>query len=101
MPSKCGPVGQCIKVTLAQRRETALIGVEDQGPGIPAAGRDRIWDGYYRLDRERRSAKSGTGIGLSVVRDLVRRHGGTVRVEDGVDGGARFVVEFPKTATQT
>ncbi len=74
------------------------ISISDQGPGIPRIDRERIWSGYYRLDRERGSAIAGTGIGLAVVRELVARHGGKAWVEEGCDGGARFVVEFPKGA---
>lgn len=95
---KYGPTGQRAKVALTGNPDCARISVSDQGPGIPPIERERIWGGYYRLDRERRSAIAGTGIGLAVVRELVGRHGGKTWVEDSGDGGARFVVEFPKSA---
>jgi signal transduction histidine kinase len=69
--------------------------VEDEGPGIPAADRERIWERFFRLPRDRSSSVAGTGIGLAVVRDLVRLQGASVRVESGAAGGARFVVELP------
>jgi signal transduction histidine kinase len=65
--------------------------VEDDGPGVPEADRERIWEPYVRLDRDMRSSIAGTGIGLAVVKELVGRSGGTCRVERG----ARFVVTFP------
>ena len=68
--------------------------MDDEGPGIPEGQRDRIWESYYRLRRDRDSAVSGSGIGLSVVRDVVERHGGQVWAEDHRHGG-RFVVELP------
>ena len=71
------------------------LSVEDQGPGIPAAARRRVFERYERLPRDQAKAVAGTGIGLAVVADLVERHGGRVFVEDGAAGGARFVVELP------
>lgn len=70
------------------------IAVEDDGPGVPDADRERIWEPYVRLDRDRHSAIAGTGIGLAVVKELVGRSGGSCRVERGAQG-ARFVVTFP------
>ncbi len=93
---KYGPTDQIVKVTLKEQPTGVQLSVSDQGPGIPRNERERIWDSYYRLDREHRSAIAGTGIGLAVVRELLSRHDGKAWVEDGCDGGACFVVEFPK-----
>ncbi len=95
---KYGPSDQRVQVTLTELPGHVEISVTDQGPGIPRMDRERIWGGYYRLDRERRSAIAGTGIGLAVVRELVAKHGGKTWVDGGHGGGARFVVEFPKAA---
>jgi signal transduction histidine kinase len=94
---KYGPAGQRIRVSLRDASDAVELGVCDEGPGIPAAERERIWDGYYRLERERQSAIAGTGIGLAVVRDLVTRLGGSVRIDAGDDTGACFIVTLPKT----
>lgn len=96
---KYGPPGQRVQIGLAVVDDRVEISVTDQGPGIPGADREKIWHGYQRLDRERKSAIAGTGIGLAVVRDLVERHGGKSRVEDSTDGGARFVIDFPPPIT--
>ena len=74
----------------------ARIEVEDGGPGIPAAMREQIWTPFVRIDR--RPSVPGSGIGLAVVRELVRGHGGECRVEQPAAGGARFVVELPGAA---
>jgi len=93
---KYGPADQTITVGLDAGDGKALIRVEDQGPGIPAADRERIWDRFWRLERDRGSAVAGTGIGLSVVRELVALHGGRAWAEEGGGGaGARFVLELP------
>jgi signal transduction histidine kinase len=73
----------------------ASIWVDDRGPGIPPPDRERIWQAFVRLERDMNQATGGSGIGLAVVRDVVVRHGGIVRVEDAPGGGARFVLEFP------
>jgi signal transduction histidine kinase len=82
-----------ITVRLGLREGRARLEVEDHGPGVPAEMRERIWEPFVRLDRH--PAVPGSGIGLAVVRDLVRAHGGECAVEQGQSGGARFVVELP------
>jgi len=94
--AKYGPVDQTITVGLVVVDGKARIRVEDEGPGIPAADRERVWDRFWRLERDRGSAVAGTGIGLSVVRELVALHGGRAWVEDARGGrGACFVLELP------
>ena len=98
---KYGPVGQTVSVILTGTSDKVIITVEDQGPGIPKADREKVWDPYVRLTRETESAAGGSGIGLSIIRELVRLHDGRTWVEDGTEGGARFVVEFPRTPSRT
>jgi signal transduction histidine kinase len=70
--------------------------VEDAGPGIPAEGRDRIFDRFFRGSAAgRRGAGDGSGLGLALVAEHVRLHGGRVWVDDRPGGGSRFVVELP------
>ena len=97
---KYGPAGQEVRVTLdrAPGGESARIVVEDQGAGIPRERRDQVWEPFYRLDRDASSAVAGSGIGLSVVRELARRQGGTARIEDS-RAGTRFVVDLPLCST--
>ena len=93
---KYGPLGQTVTVALEGTDEKVLISVEDEGQGVPKSDREKIWDPYVRLSRETESAVGGSGIGLSIVRELVRLHAGRSWVENGPKGGARFVVEFPR-----
>ena len=96
--TKYGPPGQTVELGAGRAPGGRIVlWVEDQGSGIPREDRDRIWDPYYRLEEHRESAVAGSGIGLSVVRRVVEALDGTVRVEDGESGGARFVLELPAT----
>jgi signal transduction histidine kinase len=97
---KYGPVGQTVNVSLTSTADKVIIAVEDKGPGVPRSEREKIWDPYVRLSRAAESAAGGSGIGLSIVRELVRLHGGRAWVEDAAGGGARFVVEFPRETEQ-
>ena len=92
---KYGPQGQTLKVEVSRAGRVARLSVEDEGPGVPAADRDRIWKPYRRLDRDVRTQVQGSGIGLSVVSELVSLHEGRVWVDEASGGGARFVLELP------
>jgi signal transduction histidine kinase len=95
---KYGRRPQQIIVGLEPHGGAACLYVEDEGPGVPPTDRKRVFQRFERLDRDRQSPIAGTGIGLSVVRDLVTRHGGTCSVTSGERGGARFIVELPLTS---
>ncbi|MGH8777099.1 MAG: sensor histidine kinase [Jiangellaceae bacterium] len=71
-----------------------LLAVADDGPGIPAADRERAFERFTRLDEARSRDAGGTGLGLPIVRELVRAHGGEVRLEDD-EPGLRAVVRLP------
>jgi signal transduction histidine kinase len=101
---KFGPDGQTVTVTLDIEHSPALDGegllrlsVDDEGPGVPPADRDRIWQPFVRL-AEGGSAPAGTGLGLSVVRQLVEEHGGRWSVVDVPGRGTRFSVQLPLAA---
>jgi signal transduction histidine kinase len=87
-----------VTISLGRRRDRAEIRVDDAGPGVPAADRERIWEPFVRLARDHDDARTGGGLGLTVVRDIVRSHGGTAHVETSPSGGARFVVRIPGAA---
>ncbi len=97
---KYGPPRQTITVGLHAHDGRARLWVDDEGPGIPAADRARVWERFARLERERQSATAGTGIGLSVVHDLAVLHGARVWVAEAPGGGARFGIEFPGANTR-
>jgi signal transduction histidine kinase len=103
---KFGPEGQTVTVVIDVERTAATgeeggvlrLSVDDEGPGVPPDARDRIWQPFVRL-AEGGSAPSGTGLGLSVVRQLVAELGGRWSVSDAPGGGARFRVEVPLAAS--
>ncbi|MFL6161843.1 MAG: ATP-binding protein [Jatrophihabitantaceae bacterium] len=64
----------------------AVLTVADDGPGVPASKRERVFDRFYRLDTARSRAEGGTGLGLSIVREIVTAHGGTVSLRDNEPG---------------
>lgn len=70
--------------------------VEDDGVGIPPADRQRVFEPFYRLDRSRDRATGGFGLGLSIVRQVIERHGGRIQVETSALGGACFVARLPR-----
>ncbi len=88
---KYGPEQGEVAVTLRRTGDTATLCVADQGPGVPAGEREAVFAPFHRLARDRQTVATGAGIGLAVVREIVTRHGGTCRIEDG----ARFVVTLP------
>lgn len=95
---KYGPAGQTISVGSEVAGDRVRIFVQDEGPGIPHEDRQRVWEPYVRLNREAEASTGGSGIGLSVVRELVTLHGGRTRAESGPGGhGARIVIELPLT----
>lgn len=82
------PADGKILVTAQVERGRVKIRVDDQGPGIPDYGRDRIFERFYSLPRPDTGAKS-TGLGLSFVQEIAHLHGGTIRVENRAEGGCR------------
>ncbi len=79
----------------AEGREIILV-VEDDGPGVPPAERERLFQRFTRLDEARSRHNGGTGLGLAIVKEITERHGGAVCVEDAAPG-ARFAVRLPQT----
>lgn len=89
---KYGPAGQSIRVAVAADGDTVEVAVQDQGPGIPPAEAARVWERFVRLPRDRNGHVAGAGIGLAVVRDAMRRQGGSARLEPAAGGGTCFVL---------
>jgi signal transduction histidine kinase len=79
----------------AEGRRFALLQVEDDGSGIPAADQGRIFERFYRVDKARSRETGGTGLGLSIVKHVVESHGGKVKVESTLGVGSTFTVTLP------
>ncbi len=86
---------QRIVVSTQLTDEGVVLAVEDSGPGVPAAIRDRIFEPFYTT----KAKGSGTGLGLSIALEIARTHGGILRYRDAADGGARFELVLPATRT--
>jgi signal transduction histidine kinase len=83
-----------IVVSVLARRSTVRVVVDDDGPGISPEHRDRVFDRFYRVSDDRARASGGTGLGLAMVAEAVRRRGGQVLVGESPEGGARFQVTW-------
>jgi len=83
------------EVSVRQEDGAVEIAVADRGPGIPAAERSRIFEPFYRLESSRNREHGGTGLGLTIVAQLVEAMNGTITVEDRSGGGSVFKVRLP------
>ena len=92
---KYSPGGGPVSVRLSHTGSGVSFEVGDTGLGIPAAEQGRIFEKFYRLDPGMTRGIGGTGLGLYITRELVRRMAGTISVESQVDEGSTFVVELP------
>ena len=90
--------GGATRIEVSVVFDMLAIAVEDHGPGVAPADRDRIFDRFWRGPSARQGSVKGTGLGLSLVAEHTWAHGGQVRVEPVRGGGARFVVELPLTS---
>ncbi len=84
-----------VELTLDQEGRMIRIAVTDNGLGVPAGMRAEIFDRFVRVEGPNRGKAGGHGLGLAQVADIVKGHNGRARCEEGIDGGARFVLELP------
>jgi signal transduction histidine kinase len=84
-----------ISVELGSTDGFAMVRVNDRGPGVPAALRERIFEPFYRLPGAS-ERNGGVGLGLALVKSIAERHGGSVQCEDRPGGGASFVIRLPR-----
>jgi signal transduction histidine kinase len=93
---KYSPNGGRVLVTVSAPAGRVRIAVKDSGVGIPSAEQQRIFEKFYRLDTQLTRAGGGTGLGLYITRELVRRMGGTITVESEPGHGSTFTVDLPR-----
>jgi signal transduction histidine kinase len=96
---KYGKPGSPIVVETHRSGDTAILAVEDSGPGIPAEDLPRIFEPFYRSATGRPRSVPGVGLGLAIVHRIATAFGGTVAVRSDVGVGSRFEVRLPIAPT--
>ena len=96
-----GGRGANVVVAIEVVGATARLTVSDNGPGVPVPDRERIGQRFWRGEAGRNAGVTGTGIGLATVRELVHEHGGTCKVGDAENGGAKFEILLPRLVEST
>ncbi len=86
--------GSAVSFSVRREGDVVVLEVSDDGPGVPAEHRESIFERFVRLDSARSHRDAGAGLGLAIVREIARAHGGSVEVESAAPG-ARFVVRLP------
>ncbi len=86
------------RLTLGRAEGRAEVCIDDRGPGIPPALRERVFDPFFRVEPSRNRETGGAGLGLAVVRAILQRHGGAIHLEDRSGGGLRARVLLPLEA---
>lgn len=92
---KFSPRGGKVGVALSETDGCFVLAVRDEGPGIPQAEQERIFERFYRLGDELRRETQGTGIGLSLVKSIAEAHGGVVELKSAPDKGSEFRLKIP------
>ena len=87
------PLGR-VTVTAYQRNKHVYLAVEDTGSGIPKELRERVFEPFFRVDKSRSRELGGVGLGLALVREIVRVHDGSICIKSGKTGGTIFEVTF-------
>jgi signal transduction histidine kinase len=89
-----------VDVAVERAGPDVLLTVTDDGPGVPAGDRDRVFERFTRLDDARSREEGGSGLGLAIVRELARAHGGEVHLDDAAPG-LRAVVRLPAAGRES
>lgn len=84
------------RVALADWPDRIGVTVEDDGPGIPEAERERVFDPFYRIEGSRSRETGGTGLGLTIARTVIRSHGGEIALRNKDSGGLSVTISLPK-----
>jgi signal transduction histidine kinase len=92
---KFSPHGGRIRVAAWHREGEVGVSVTDDGPGIPVADRENLFDRFYRVDSARGRAADGSGLGLAICREVAVAHGGRIWVDSAPGGGSVFSVALP------
>ena len=92
--------GGSLTVTVDRIDENAIVSVKDTGVGIPPDSVTHVFERFYRVDKARSRKSGGSGLGLSIVRNMIERNGGSITVESTVGEGSTFTLSFPVFDTE-
>ena len=92
---KYGKKGGKVAVTLVQQNGEAVLAVKDEGDGIPQEHIDKIWNRFYQVDSSRNNEREGAGLGLAIVQQIARIHGGYMTLESEAGMGSIFTLHLP------
>jgi signal transduction histidine kinase len=87
--------GQFAQVTVTREGAFATIRIKDGGPGIPEDELEKVFDPFYRVESSRSRDTGGTGLGLTIARNIAEQHGGTIRLKNLADGGLEVSLALP------
>lgn len=87
------------RVSLEDSPDRVVVLIEDDGPGIAAAERERVFDPFYRIENSRSRDTGGSGLGLAIARTVIRAHGGEISLGNGPVRGLIVAIRLPKVAT--
>jgi two-component system osmolarity sensor histidine kinase EnvZ len=82
-------------MTAVREGRFVVVHIDDDGPGVPAEQREDVFRPFFRLDEARNQDQSGSGLGLSIARDIARSHGGDVQLGQSPLGGLRASLRIP------
>lgn len=88
--------GDCARIRLVGETKDAVLTIEDDGPGIPESHKDHVFEPFVRLETSRSRETGGVGLGLALVRSVIRAHDGSVALENVTGRGLRVKVTLPK-----
>lgn len=96
--AKFSSAGQSVKIFLSQQDDYITITVQDRGAGIPESFKDKVFDRFTQSDSINTKSKPGSGLGLTIVKSLVERHGGTISFDSSEGVGTSFYIRLPALA---
>jgi two-component system osmolarity sensor histidine kinase EnvZ len=87
--------GENINIELSKKNTNIFIKIEDDGPGIPENEYDNVFKPFYKIDKGRSESKSSVGLGLSIASDILRSHGGNIKLEKSKLNGLEVRIFLP------
>ena len=87
--------GDKVKIDLSKSANNLYIKIDDDGPGIPEKEYENVFKPFYKIDKGRADAKSSVGLGLSIASDIIRSHGGNIKLEKSSMNGLAVKISLP------